>query len=142
MFFATHLPIANASARKGVAGSTWSSRVQLLRCCAKPPRALKEIYASFVEDGAMLAMLVQERPKVVSFHFGLPSAEKIAALRNAGIVLLATATNLAEGQAIARAGIDAVVAQGYEAGGHRGTFDPELLRRLSGHARIDKDLGA
>ena len=42
-----------------------------------------------------------------------------------GIVLLATATNLQEGKAITEAGIDAIVAQGYEAGGHRGVFDPD-----------------
>jgi nitronate monooxygenase len=74
----------------------------------------------------MLAVLVEERPKVVSFHFGLPSRERIDALRGAGIVLLATATNLKEARAVASAGVDAVVAQGYEAGGHRGVFDPEL----------------
>jgi nitronate monooxygenase len=61
----------------------------------------------------------------VSLHFGLPSAERIRALRDAGIVLLATATNVAEGRAIAKAGVHAVVAQGYEAGGHRGVFDPD-----------------
>ena len=69
-------------------------------------------------------MLLAEKPAVVSFHFGLPDAGVIAALRKTGIVLLATATNLEEGRAIAAAGIDAVVAQGYEAGGHRGAFDP------------------
>ena len=73
----------------------------------------------------MLAMLLEERPKVVSFHFGIPAAQRIAALRDAGIVLLATATNLSEAKIIAGAGIDGVVAQGYEAGGHRGLFDPE-----------------
>jgi nitronate monooxygenase len=91
---------------------------------AEPPSGLTEIYKSFVEDDDMLAMLLQERPKVVSFHFGLPPAERIAALKNAGIVLLATATNLEEARSVAVAGIDAVVAQGYEAGGHRGVFDP------------------
>jgi nitronate monooxygenase len=90
-----------------------------------PPSELTEIYTSFVEDDAMLAMLLEERPKIVSFHFGLPSAERIAALHDAAIVLLATATNADEAQAIAAAGIDAVVAQGYEAGGHRGVFDAE-----------------
>ncbi len=74
----------------------------------------------------MFAVLLEERPKVVSFHFGLPSRERIEALRAAGIALLATATNLEEGRTIAEAGIDAVVAQGYEAGGHRGVFDPGL----------------
>lgn len=90
----------------------------------KPPGALREIYRSFVDDDAMLAMLLEEKPRVVSLHFGLPSAEPIKALREAKIVLLACATNLAEARAAERAGVQAVVAQGYEAGGHRGVFDP------------------
>ncbi len=92
---------------------------------AEPPAELTEIYRSFVEDEAMLALLIAQRPAVVSFHFGLPGERAIRALRDAGIVLLATATNLAEAQMIAAAGIDAVVAQGWEAGGHRGMFDPD-----------------
>lgn len=91
---------------------------------AKPPEALREIYRSFIDDDAMLEMLIEERPAVVSFHFGLPSDDRIRRLKAAGITLLATATNLEEGRAIEGAGIDAVVAQGHEAGGHRGTFDP------------------
>lgn len=93
---------------------------------AEPPAKLAEIYRSFVEDDAMLALLIAESPAVVSFHFGLPGDAAIRALRDAGIVLLATATNLAEARMIAAAGIDAVVAQGWEAGGHRGMFDPDL----------------
>ncbi len=92
---------------------------------ATPPATLSEIYRSFVEDDAMLAMLVEERPRVVSFHFGLPGDAAIRALRDAGIVLLASATSLAEARAIEVAGIHAVVAQGWEAGGHRGMFDPD-----------------
>lgn len=92
---------------------------------ASPPQALREIYRSFLVDDAMLRMLLEERPPVVSFHFGLPSPAIIAALRGAGITLLATATSVAEAQAVAAAGIDAVVAQGWEAGGHRGVFDPD-----------------
>jgi nitronate monooxygenase len=61
----------------------------------------------------------------VSFHFGLPSAERIRALREAGVVLLASATSLAEGRAAEMAGVHAVVAQGFEAGGHRGVVDPD-----------------
>jgi nitronate monooxygenase len=91
---------------------------------AKPPLGLKEIYRSFVADDAMLAMLLEEKPRVVSFHFGLPSADRIRALLDAGITLIASATSAAEGRAIANAGVHAVVAQGYEAGGHRGVFDP------------------
>ncbi len=92
---------------------------------AQPPTGLREIYRSFVEDDAMLATLVELAPPVVSFHFGLPDPTSIAALKRAGCLLLATATNPAEARAAREAGIDAIVAQGYEAGGHRGAFDPE-----------------
>lgn len=92
---------------------------------ATPPPKLTEIYHSFVNDDDMLAMLLRERPPIVSFHFGLPDEARIRALKEAGIILLATATSLAEARAIAAAGIDAIVAQGWEAGGHRGMFDPD-----------------
>ena len=102
-------------------------RPEFARYGASPPDHLTEIYQTFLTDDAMLAVLLAERPTVVSFHFGLPSRDRIEALKSAGIVLLATATNLDEGRQIAAAGIDAVVAQGYEAGGHRGRFDTEAL---------------
>jgi nitronate monooxygenase len=92
---------------------------------AEPPARLKTIYQSFNDDAAMQALLVETAPPVVSFHFGLPGADVIAALKASGCVLLATATSLAEARAVEAAGIDAVVAQGWEAGGHRGVFDPD-----------------
>lgn len=92
---------------------------------AAPPATLDEIYRSFLCDDAMLALLLKERPPIVSFHFGLPDAARINALKAAGITLFATATSLPEAQRIAAAGIDAIVAQGWEAGGHRGVFDPD-----------------
>ncbi len=92
---------------------------------AEPPARLTEIYRSLVVDDAMIAMLLETRPPIVSFHFGLPGEGAIRALREAGAVLLATATSLKEARAAESAGIDAVVAQGYEAGGHRGVFDPD-----------------
>lgn len=100
-------------------------RPELERFGAAPPAALGEIYRSFVEDDAMLALLLEEKPKVVSFHFGLPPRARIRALRDAGIVLLGTATSLAEARLLAAADVDAIVAQGWEAGGHRGVFDPD-----------------
>jgi nitronate monooxygenase len=100
-------------------------RPQFEKFGARPPERLREIYRSFLEDDAMLAALVAAKPRVVSFHFGLPSAERVRGLREAGIVLVACATSLAEGRAAASAGVQAVVAQGYEAGGHRGIFDPQ-----------------
>jgi len=72
----------------------------------------------------MLEVLLQARPEVVSFHFGLPDHGRLAALRDRGCKLIATATNLKETLAAKALGIDAVVAQGIEAGGHRGMFDP------------------
>jgi nitronate monooxygenase len=89
------------------------------------PDQLDEIYTSFLVDDEQFKMLLELRPAVVSFHFGIPSAERIACLRDAGIYTMATATNLHEATLIEQAGIDAIVAQGIEAGGHRGMFDPK-----------------
>ncbi|HTA64544.1 MAG TPA: nitronate monooxygenase, partial [Xanthomonadaceae bacterium] len=99
---------------------------------ATPPTALREIYESFVGNEAMFAMLLDERPAVVSFHFGLPRADWIRALRDRGIVTLASATTPAEAALVEQAGIDAVIAQGSEAGGHRGVFEPEKGDALIG----------
>lgn len=110
------------------------------------PRALDEIYKTFLDDEAMFEVLLKLRPAVVSFHFGLPPAEQLKALREAGITTLATATNVHEATLIEQAGVDAIVAQGIEAGGHRGMFDPEatderlstavLVRLLAQHTQL------
>lgn len=92
---------------------------------AKPPEALHEIYTSFVVDRAMCDMLIEEAPGVVSLHFGLPDMAWIAELQAAGNLVFASATNVAEARACEAAGVDAIVAQGIEAGGHRGAFDPD-----------------
>lgn len=89
------------------------------------PSSLDEIYKSFNEDEEMFRMLLELRPAVVSFHFGLPSADRLAAFHEAGVYTMATATSLREAEIIERAGVKAIVAQGIEAGGHRGMFDPE-----------------
>ncbi|RYX80867.1 nitronate monooxygenase [bacterium] len=89
-----------------------------------PPASLRAIYKSFDEDDEMLTALIEAAPPVLSFHFGLPKAERIAKLKATGALLLASVTSLDEGLAAQRAGVDAVVAQGFEAGGHRGIFDP------------------
>jgi nitronate monooxygenase len=105
----------------------WLVHLALLfhRVGAEPPAALEEIYRSFSADKEMLGLLLATRPAVVSFHFGLPDAEWIGAMREAGIVTLATATNLHEAEMIGAAGVDGIVAQGIEAGGNRGMFDPD-----------------
>jgi nitronate monooxygenase len=91
---------------------------------ARPPTQLQEIYRSFVVDRAMCDMLLEEKPGVVSLHFGLPDPAWIAELQAAGNLVFASATSVPEALACQAAGVDAVVAQGIEAGGHRGVFDP------------------
>jgi nitronate monooxygenase len=72
---------------------------------------------------AKLAVIVDERPAVVSFTFGCPDPALVARLQEAGVAVWVTVTTPAEARAAADAGADALVAQGVEAGGHRGTFD-------------------
>lgn len=113
---------------------------------AAPPASLRTIYKSFADDPEMQALLIEARPAVVSFHFGLPSQDVIGAMKAAGVVLFATATSLDEAERCEAAGVDAVVAQGFEAGGHRGVFDPAapddalgtfaLTRLLAGRCRV------
>ncbi|MFF3915496.1 nitronate monooxygenase [Streptomyces sp. NPDC001852] len=75
------------------------------------------------DDGydAKLAVLLDNPVPVVSFHFGVPSRDVFDALRRAGTFTLVTATTAEEARAVERAGADAVIAQGVEAGGHQGT---------------------
>lgn len=73
-------------------------------------------------DAEHLAMLRKMKPEVVSFHFGLPDHETMEAIKDIGIFVLCSATTVAEAKALEARGVDAVIAQGIEAGGHRGTF--------------------
>ncbi len=109
-----------------LAARTWCAAMstEFQKFGAVPPSELQIIYRSFAADDAMMRVLLDHTPPVVSFHFGLPEENRIRALKETGAILFATATNLAEAQAAERAGMDAVVAQGFEAGGHRGLFDP------------------
>ncbi|MEU5597496.1 nitronate monooxygenase [Streptomyces sp. NPDC020298] len=74
------------------------------------------------DDGydAKLAVLLDNPVPVVSFHFGVPSRDVLDSLRRAGTLTLVTATTAEEALAVERAGADAVIAQGVEAGGHQG----------------------
>ncbi|MGW2044526.1 nitronate monooxygenase [Streptomyces sp. NPDC001858] len=84
------------------------------------------------DDGyeAKLAVLLDNPVPVVSFHFGVPSREVLDSLRGAGTFTLVTATTVDEARAVERAGADAVIVQGVEAGGHQGTHrdNPETDR--------------
>jgi nitronate monooxygenase len=73
-------------------------------------------------DEERLAAALEIRPAVVSFHFGLPESAAVAAIRAAGSHVIASATTVAEAVRLQELGADAVIAQGAEAGGHRGSF--------------------
>jgi nitronate monooxygenase len=67
-------------------------------------------------------VLSEFKPPVVSFHFGLPSPDLLARVRSWGAKVLSSATTVEEARWLEAHGVDAVIAQGLEAGGHRGTF--------------------
>jgi nitronate monooxygenase len=69
-----------------------------------------------------VTMLLDEKPEVVSFHFGLPDPEIVQTIKSAGIFIISSATTVAEARLLERRGVDAIIAQGIEAGGHRATF--------------------
>jgi nitronate monooxygenase len=81
--------------------------------------------APFTAEAA--ALLAEFEPRVVSFHFGLPSAELLARVKAWGAKVLASATTVDEARWLEARGADAVIAQGAEAGGHRGIFLSEDL---------------
>ncbi|CAI4044076.1 putative nitronate monooxygenase SKDI_10G3490 [Saccharomyces kudriavzevii IFO 1802] len=93
------------------------------------------------------------RPKIVSFHFGHPSKSTIKYLQKMGICIFATATSVKEVRLLASLGINGIVCQGYEAGGHRGNFlindskDDEnlstiqLVKRTAAELAAMKDMG-
>ncbi len=65
------------------------------------------------------------RPEILTFHFGVPSLSLIEKAHSLGITVGITATSLKEGRAVEKSGADFIVAQGIEAGGHRGIFNPD-----------------
>jgi nitronate monooxygenase len=77
-------------------------------------------------------ILVELRPAVVSFHFGLPSADLLARVRGCGARILSSATTVDEARWLEAHGVDAIIAQGLEAGGHRGIFLSEDLNTQVG----------
>lgn len=116
---------APAGDRRREAAWIEALRPTFARFRADPPERLEETHPSFERNPDMVQTLLDLRPPVVSFHFGLPSPRIVRALKSEGVILWATATNLEEGLIVQSAGLDAVIAQGIEAGGHRGVFDPD-----------------
>lgn len=86
------------------------------------------------------ALVLELRPAVVSFQFGLPPIDLLDMVRAAGARVLGAATTLEEGQWLEANGVDAVVAQGLEAGGHRGHFLSDDLSRQLGTIALVRQL--
>jgi nitronate monooxygenase len=80
----------------------------------------REPFTTF--DAERLELVIELRPRVVSFHFGLPAPAAVRRIKDAGSIILSSATTVAEARWLEASGVDAVIAQGYEAGGHRGSF--------------------
>jgi len=85
------------------------------------PQDVSKPLLTFTEE--RLELLLDIKPPLVSFHFGLPESNAIELLKEAGCRILCSATTTAEAIALEQSGVDIVVAQGWEAGGHRGSFD-------------------
>lgn len=83
-------------------------------------------------DGAMCALVEELKPEVVSFHFGLPDAAMVKRVKAAGAIVLASATIVKEAIWLEQHGADVIIAQGAEAGGHRGMFLTENISEQPG----------
>ena len=105
----------NASANRLVAPFYQSHDLDEIPTSVKPP------FQAF--NQTVCDCLLELGPPVVSFHFGLPATEMLLALRSAGCIILSSATTVDEAVTLEAAGVDAIIAQGFEAGGHRGSFE-------------------
>jgi nitronate monooxygenase len=88
-------------------------------------------------NAELCELALELKPPVVSFHYGLPDAALVARIKQSGAKILCSATTVAEARRVAQEGADAVIAQGYEAGGHRGTFlDTDLATQVGTFALV------
>ncbi|MSP45535.1 MAG: nitronate monooxygenase [Xanthobacteraceae bacterium] len=83
-------------------------------------------------DAAFCSVVEELAPEAVSFHFGFPEASLVRGVNNAGCIVMSLATTVAEARWLEARGVDAVIAQGFEAGGHRGIFLSDNLARQVG----------
>lgn len=109
-FFATDLDIEQA-------------RQEVQAACPELKFPIPTIHPPYAPSfDEQMQVLLEEKVAIFSFTFGIPSKEWIEAFKNQNIKLLGTATTLAEAKLLEEAEVDAIIAQGSEAGGHRGTF--------------------
>ncbi|WP_404340981.1 NAD(P)H-dependent flavin oxidoreductase [Pseudoalteromonas mariniglutinosa] len=96
------------------------------------PKALSTMASRQPINQHVVDLIAPYKPPVVSFHFGLPAAAIVAQIKRWGAKVIASATTLQEAQWLVEHGADAIIAQGLEAGGHRGHFlSSDLSLQLS-----------
>jgi len=101
------------------------------------PQAVSAAPARRPFDAAAAELLAEFRPPVVSFHFGLPAPGLLARVKAWGAKVLASATTVDEARWLAARGADAIIAQGAEAGGHRGMFlDDDIATQVGSFALL------
>jgi nitronate monooxygenase len=83
-------------------------------------------------SAAMCDVVLEFKPRVVSFHFGLPGAALVKRVKDAGLLVVSSATSAEEARWLEAHGCDVVIAQGNEAGGHRGMFLNDDISRQAG----------
>ena len=112
--------------RNSAIETAWISRFssEFAALNATPPHSLKSPYTSAKDDPQLIDFAIEYRPELISFHFGLPNKEILNALTKLDIPIITSVTNLDDAALSLNAGVDGLIAQGIEAGGHRGTFDP------------------
>jgi nitronate monooxygenase len=127
--FSCHRVVANDPAREAAWRRTLASyyRELGLDVEAIPAAPVRTPF-----DDTAAAIVEELRPPVVSFHLGLPDKPLLARVRATGAAILASATTVAEAQWLERAGVDGVIVQGLEAGGHRSHFLSDDLSLQSG----------
>jgi nitronate monooxygenase len=105
-----------------------------------PPPVLPPVPANPFDE--QFAAVLEERPPAFSFTFGIPSSGQIAALKKRGIAVSGTATTVEEAHRLAQAGVDAIAAQGAEAGAHRGSFAAPFEDSMIPVATLVRDICA
>ncbi len=127
--FFVHAPPAPSAERE----AAWRKQLApYYRELGVDPAATPSAPARSPFNEEMADVLEQFHPAVVSFHFGLPAPELLARVKRWGARILSSATTVEEARWLEARGVDAVIAQGLEAGGHRGHFLDDDLTAQAG----------
>jgi nitronate monooxygenase len=117
-FFCHRPPVPDAARERA-----WrESLAPYFRECGMDPDSIPAGPGRTSFDAEAAAVLEEFAPRVVSFHFGLPAPDLLARVKSLGSNIIASATTVDEARWLEARGADAIIAQGIEAGGHRGMF--------------------